>query len=99
MAWTGTGEAHIELSMIVAGLEAWATPEARETILAKRLSPVGRWTLETYWLPTYKGRNLFLLQSLMLEAEAQPTAPLPLVNACEGEGGMARLTDWQCLTG
>jgi hypothetical protein len=68
IALTGVGEAHIEIPMILCGMEQWATPELRERFMG-RMSAAARYTLDTYWTPVFKSSNLWMLQSLPLEEE------------------------------
>lgn len=70
--------AHVELPMIVAAMEVWATPSIRDAFLAQ-LSGPARYTLNSYWLPTFKKTYARALESLALE-EPPPANYMPLMS-------------------
>lgn len=71
--------AHIELPMVCFGMDVWASPAIKDAFLAQ-LSAPARYTLNNYWLPTFKSTLLRALESLALE-EPPPATYMPLMSA------------------
>ena len=73
------GSAHIELPMVVLGMDVWATPTIKDAFIAQ-LSAPARYTLNSYWLSTFKKTLARALESLALEEPPPPTY-MPLMSA------------------
>lgn len=58
--------AHLEIPMVLLAMDVWGTPEIREDFL-KKLSRAARYTVEKYWLSSYKKSVAKSLESLALE--------------------------------
>lgn len=76
-----TSHAHIELPMIVFGMDVWAPSTSIRDAFLQKLSAPARYTLQSYWLPTYKKTLARALESLAMEEQPPPTyMPLMSVN-------------------
>ncbi|EKU22306.1 hypothetical protein NGA_0486800 [Nannochloropsis gaditana CCMP526] len=67
--------AHLELPMVLLAMDVWGSPETKAAFL-KKLSRAARYTLNTYWLSSYKKSVARSLESLALQ-EPPPTVYLP----------------------
>lgn len=67
--------AHLELPMVLLAMDVWGSPDTKAAFL-KKLSRAARYTLNTYWLSSYKKSVARSLESLALQ-EPPPTVYLP----------------------
>ncbi len=67
--------AHMELPMVCLAMDVWGTPEIKEAFLNK-LSTAARYTLNHYWLSSYRKTMSKSLESLALE-EPPPSTYMP----------------------
>lgn len=78
---SSAGAAHLELPMIVLAMDVWGTPELKEEFL-KKLGVAVRYTLNTYWLSSYKKSLARSLESLALQ-EAPTFSYIPHMSASQ----------------